>query len=80
MVKVAITTNDNGQHEEFNVYPTRKGHPGGARKTSKPEELNFVFIMMDSMSHSSAKRYLKKTMKKLKEDRNTVIMKVGSQN
>eukprot|EP00111_Clytia_hemisphaerica_P011514 TCONS_00033798-protein len=74
VVKVSITPNDNTRHEEFHVYPTRKDQSGGERKAPKVENMNFVFIMMDSMSHSSAERYLMKTLKKLKGDQNTVIM------
>ena len=60
------------------MYPVRKEQDGEATLERNANQLNIIFIMIDSVSHSSAERYLKKTMKKMKASKSTVIMNVRS--
>eukprot|EP00111_Clytia_hemisphaerica_P002409 TCONS_00006894-protein len=72
-VKVSITAGGSTQ-DEFHMYPVRKDTRGKEQLPPKADQLNIVFIMIDSVSHSTAERYLKKTLKKMKESPSTVIM------
>ena len=77
-IKVEITTNGGGKNIEYHMYPARKEQGGEATLERNANQLNIIFIMIDSVSHSSAERYLKKTMKKMKASKSTVIMNVRS--
>ena len=78
-VKVEMHTNGGGTNIEYHMYPVRKEQSGEATLERKANQLNIIFIMIDSVSHSSAERYLKKTMKKMKASKSTVIMNVRFQ-
>ena len=58
------------------MYPARKEQAEEATLERDANQLNIIFIMIDSVSHSSAERYLKKTLKKMKASKSTVIMNV----
>ena len=78
-IKVEITTNGGGKNFEYHMYPVRKEQSGEATLERNANQLNIIFIMIDSVSHSSAERYLKKTMKKMKASKSTIIMNVRFQ-
>ena len=58
------------------MYPARKEQAEEATLERDANQLNIIFIMIDSVSHSSAERYLKRTLKKMKASKSTVIMNV----
>ena len=58
------------------MYPVRKEPAGEATLKRDANKLNIIFIMIDSVSHSSAERYLNKTLTKMKASKSTVIMNV----
>ena len=62
--------------EEFHMFPVRKEPPGEATLDRDADRLNMVFIMIDSVSHSAAERFLNKTLKKMKASKSTIIMNV----
>ena len=76
-VKVSITVGTSS-HEEFHAYPVRKDNRGEVPSPPKADQLNIVFLLIDSVSHSAAKRYLKKTLKKMRQSESTVILNVSS--
>ena len=80
-------TLENGKEiEESHMFPVRsfEKHPRQNRSNAKDvsvDKLNIVFLMIDSLSHSGAVRFLPKHYKDLKEDPDSVIMEVSlSQN
>jgi len=77
MVKVSIMMSDQTTTEEFHMYPTRKELPRETRTEQDASRLNIVFILIDSVSNSCAKRYLKKFVKRMNENPNSIIMKVS---
>ena len=81
-VKVEIHMNSSDT-TEFHMYPTRK-MPSNTpvptnnnHKSRDPNKLNIVMLMIDSLSHASGERYLKKTYERLSNDPDTVILKVN---
>ena len=58
------------------MFPVRKEQGGEATLDRDANQLNMIFIMIDSVSHSTAERYLKKTLKKMKASKSTIIMNV----
>ena len=76
-VKVSISVGGR-THEEFHAYPVRNDARGEAPLPPKADQLNIVFLLVDSVSHSAAERYLKKTLKKMKQSPSTVILNVSN--
>lgn len=64
-----VRNNNNKQKRKINAKQQR-------RASRRPNRLNLMYIMIDSISRASAQRYLNVTYKSLDEDPNTVIMKV----
>ena len=91
-VKVSISVDENKENilhsifnifgektfEEFHAYPVRNDARGEAPLPPKADQLNIVFLLVDSVSHSAAERYLKKTLKKMKQSPSTVILNVSN--
>ena len=77
---------DNNPIIEYHMYPIKTlpklNEPiklqQGKNNPMKTGKLNIVMLMMDSVSHASAKRYLNKTYPFLENDPDTVILKVGT--
>ena len=59
------------------MYPVRNEQGGEVTLQRDPNKLNLVFIMLDSVSHSTAKRYLNNTLKKMRASKSTIMMNVS---
>ena len=65
---------------EYHMYPLRKPppQPGPLFQKFDPSKskYNVLMVMMDSVSHACAQRYIKTTYRYLQENPSTVIMQV----
>ena len=75
-VKVSLTVINGRVYDEYHMYPVRNEQGGEATIKRDPNKLNLIFIMLDSVSHSNAKRYLINTMKKMRASKSTILMNV----
>ena len=75
-MKVLIDTTRGISYDEYHMFPIRDKQDGEATIKPDPNKLKLIFIMLDSVSHSTAKRYLNNTLKKMKASKSTIIMDV----
>ena len=65
---------------EFHMYPLRKppqeGQPPFKKYTPDKDKYNVLMVMLDSVSHACAQRYIPKTYKMLSENPYNTIMQV----
>ena len=80
-VKVEIHLNNRQTISEFHLYPVRDfvKHPikeVGKQQQRRLDELNIVFLCVDSLSRSAAIRNIPKFYNMVHDDPNSIIMKV----
>ena len=72
--------NGGKEYTEYHMYPLKEPPGKGSIPFKKFEEsddkYNVLYVMLDSVSHACAQRYLKKTYQYLEEDPYTTIMQV----
>ena len=77
-IKVSGQTQNNKTFEEFHMYPVL--NISDTIRTMEEQDasrLNIIFIMVDSMSHSCGERYLKRTVKRLRQSPSSIILNVS---
>lgn len=65
---------------EYFMYPLNKARQNNDKMNDvhrDVKELDVIMIMIDSISRASAQRYMNETYKMLKDDVNSVILKVN---